>query len=86
MCLVAGSTGRHVGSVYAAVCRAVQIATAARAAPWYGVLAGTRLHLHFPAEIVRQHGREAVDLVTGLEARRDVVHLRLRLGKEKVPE
>ena len=36
-------------------------------------------HLHFPIEIVRQHGREQVDLVAGLFASGDVVHLCLRL-------
>lgn len=36
-------------------------------------------HLHFPVEIVRQHGRQQKSLVAGLGAGGDVIHLCLRL-------
>jgi hypothetical protein len=36
-------------------------------------------HLHFPIEIVRQHGREQVNLIACLSAGGYIVHLCLRL-------
>ena len=36
-------------------------------------------HLHFPVEVMRQHGREEIDLIAGLFSGRHVVHLSLRL-------
>ena len=36
-------------------------------------------HLHFPIEIVRQHGREQVDLIAALSTGGHIVHLCLRL-------
>jgi hypothetical protein len=41
-------------------------------------------HLHFPVEVMRQHGREQVDLIAGFSAGRNIVHLGLRLefGKD----
>ena len=36
---------------------------------------GITVHLHFPVEVMRQHGREKVDLIAGFFAGRHVVHL-----------
>ena len=36
-------------------------------------------HLHFAVEVMRKHGREDIDLIAGLAARRDVIHLGLGL-------
>jgi len=44
---------------------------------------GITVHLHFPVEVMRQHGREEVDLISGLCSGRHIIHLclRLELGK-----
>ena len=44
---------------------------------------GITVHLHFPVEVMRQHGREEVDLIAGFSSGRHIVHLclRLELGK-----
>ena len=42
------------------------------------------VHLHFPVEVMRQHGREEIDLIAGFSAGRHIIHLCLRLefGKD----